>query len=318
MRDDKKTRMSEDKIDAFDSSAGLWKPSASGVSVRLLSPMGLYPAAADFRTEDTAVYLSPEICAVITKFSPIPHPDKYFHSGVEYLSAFEVRALAAPFLAKEHDTGAVSLYPVMECYRHPDTTLDLSKLRTLRSLARALFGQLKVDAHHRDVHHPPLIGGKAYEFNEHAEIDRRRLGRLYRMIDVNDHLLIRGLGSLLKAAMLRCHQEFIEHACMALWVSLDASFRIVLREMKKDGYINPGAKEAGQLLDDIFDSEYDSGGYFADFYEERIKTMHPESRFGIYPAAPLEYDEYSQLEASLRTVYELLITGHIDKSLRPK
>jgi hypothetical protein len=80
--------------------------------------------------------------------------------------------------------------------------------------------------------------------------------------------------------------------------------------------VNPSAKEAGELLDDIFDNGYTSGAYFSDFYEERIKTMHPESRFGIYPAAPLNYDEYSQLEASLRTVYELLITGHIDKSLR--
>jgi hypothetical protein len=310
--------MSNAKIDAFSSSASMWKPSASGVSVRLLSPVGLYPTGADFRTEDAAVYLSSEICAVITKFSPIPHPDKYFNSEVEYLSAFEVRALAALYLAKKHDTGAVSLYPVTECYRHPDTTLDLSKLKILRSLTQALSDLIKVDLYRRDVHHPPSIGGKAYEFNEHAEIDRRRLGRLYRTININDHLLIRGLGSLLKAAMLRCHQEFIEHACMALWVSLDASFRILLREMKKDGYVNPGAKEAGQLLDDIFDSEYDSGGYFADFYEERIKTMHPESRFGIYPAAPLNYDEYPQLEASLRTLYELLITGHIDKSLRPK
>ena len=38
---------------------------------------------------------------------------------------------------------------------------------------------------------------------------------------------------------------------------------------------------------------------------------------GVKETQPaLNYDEYSQLEASLRTVYELLITGHIDKSLR--
>lgn len=308
--------MSDAKADTSSFDADLWKPSASGVCVRLLSPAGFYATSAEFRTEDAAIYLSPQICAVLTKFSPITHPDKYFYSEVEYLSAFEIRALAAPFLAKKHDTGAVSLYPVTECYRHPDTSLDLSKMKVLRTLTRGLCDSITADNYSVAIHLPPCKGGRPYDLDSYAEIDRRRLGRLYNKIDFEDHLLIRGLGSLLKGAMLRCHREFMEHACMALWVSLDASFRMVLREMKKDGYVNPSAKEAGELLDDIFDNEYDSGGYFADFYEERIKTMHPESRYGIYPAAPLNYDEYSQLEASLRTVYELLITGHIDKSLK--
>jgi hypothetical protein len=207
---------------------------------------------------------------------------------------------------------------VTVCHLHEDTSLDLSKMKVLHALMRDLCDLMTEENYSVAIHRPPCEGGRAYDLDSYAEIDKRRLGRLYRTIDVEDHLLIRGLGSLLKGAMLRCHREFMEHACMALWVSLEASFRLVLREMKKDGYVNPSARDAGKLLDDIFDSEYESDGYFEDFYEERIKTMHPESRFGTYPAPPLNYDEYSQLEASLRTVYELLITGHVDKSLKDR
>lgn len=97
---------------------------------------------------------------------------------------------------------------------------------------------------------------------------------------------------------------------------LDASLRLFLREMRKAGYVNPTAKDAGALLDDVFDNEYDSNRYFTDFYEDRIKTMHPESRFGTYPSAPLAADDYYQLSESLRAVYDFLITGHVEKALK--
>jgi hypothetical protein len=147
--------------------------------VRLLSPAGIYPTGAEFRAEDAAIYLSPKICAVLTKFSPVPHPDQYFYSEVEYLSAFEVRALAAPFLAKKHDTGAVSLYAVTDCYRHGDTSLDLSKMKVLHTLVRGLCESMAEDNFSAAIHLPPCKGGRAYEINAYAEIDRRRLGRLY-------------------------------------------------------------------------------------------------------------------------------------------
>lgn len=210
----------------------------------------------------------------------------------------------------------MSLYPVVAHYVDLNANLDLSKMSVLRGLLGGLLSQHAEDQRWSGAHKPPCSGGRPYDFNEYSEIDKRRFGRLLRMIDAEDHLLIRGLGALIKAAMLNCHQEFLEHACMALWVSLDASFRILLREMRKEGYVNPTAKDAGELLDEVFDNEYDSGGFFADFYEERIKTIHPESRFGVYPAAPLNADEYYQLEASLRPLYEYLITGHVDKALK--
>ena len=296
--------------------ASSWPTVKEGTCARLLSPAGLYPSRVAFRTPEAAIVVTPGVIALVTRFSPVPPPEEYFHSEVEFLSAFEVRALAATILSRRHETGAMSLYPVVANYVDLNANLDLSKVSVLRGLLGGLLLRLAEDRRQSAAHVPPCSAGQPYDFNEYSEIDRRRFGQLLRTIDVEDHLLIRGLGALIEAGMLSCHQEFLEHACMALWVSLDASFRILLREMRKSGYVNPTAKDAGEFLDDVFDNEYDSGGFFADFYEERMKTIHPESRFGVYPAAPLNFDEYYQLEASLRPLYEFLITGHVDKALK--
>ena len=289
----------------------------SGTTVRLLSPMGLYPAQVAFRNPEAAIVVTPEIAALITKFSPVPEPEPYFYSEVEFLSAFEVRALASVLLCRKFETGGMCLYPVEEHCQIEDS-IDLSKIKVLKKLLACLIAQLPADRSSRKAHAPPCVGGNPYVFNEHCEIDRRRFTRLFRSIDVEDHLLIRGLGTLVKAAMLSNHYEFLEHANIALWIALDASLRLLLREMRKAGFLNPTAKDAGALLDDPFDNPYASEGYFTDFYEDRIKTIHPESRYGTYPAAPLSVDDYYMLDESLRSVYEFLITGRVEKGWRER
>jgi hypothetical protein len=54
-----------------------------------------------------------------------------------------------------------------------------------------------------------------------------------------------------------------------------------------------------------------TGSYFEDFYDARIKTMHPSSRFGIFPVAPLEADDFLFLRYGLIEVYHWLITKRV-------
>jgi len=98
---------------------------------------------------------------------------------------------------------------------------------------------------------------------------------------------------------------------MSLWISLDASFNLCRREMAIKGQRDASAADVGNYLDNLLGYLPSGERYFADFYEERVKTMHPESRFGVYPAAPLCADEYSQLLGSLIPTYEYLIVGRI-------
>ena len=109
--------------------------------MRLLSPMGLYPAQVAFRNPEAAIVVTPEIAALITKFSPVPEPEPYFYSEVEFLSAFEVRALASVLLCRKFETGGMCLYPVEEHCQIEDS-IDLSKIKVLKKLLASLIAQL--------------------------------------------------------------------------------------------------------------------------------------------------------------------------------
>ncbi|EPG4898032.1 hypothetical protein NM463_004189, partial [Citrobacter koseri] len=53
--------------------------------------------------------------------------------------------------------------------------------------------------------------------------------------------------------------------------------------------------------------------YFGEYYEDRIKTFHPKSRFGAYPHAPLTIDDYFFLSEDLITVYLYLTCGYVSQ-----
>lgn len=65
------------------------------------------------------------------------------------------------------------------------------------------------------------------------------------------------------------------------------------------------------MIDEVFNPHLCTGSYFEDFYDARIKTMHPSSRFGIFPVAPLEADDFLFLRYGLIEVYYWLITKRV-------
>jgi len=139
--------------------------------------------------------------------------------------------------------------------------------------------------------------------------------RVVRDTQLNDHLLMRGLGALLRAQMCWRHPEIAEAAAIQLYIALDVSFEIVLEILRGRGLANPSALDAGALIDEVFNPGIESGRYFGDYYEDRIKTLHPSSRFGVFPVPPLLADDYYFLRHGLVEVYHWLIT---DQKLEPK
>jgi hypothetical protein len=61
------------------------------------------------------------------------------------------------------------------------------------------------------------------------------------------------------------------------------TFQMILRLLGEQGVSNPTALDAGALVDtEVFNQRHGPCSYFGDFYEDRIKTVHPSSRFGAY------------------------------------
>ena len=116
-------------------------------------------------------------------------------------------------------------------------------------------------------------------------------------------------------------KRFIE-SITTLFISLEASLRLVLRALKQQGNRNPTSEDAMNYIQKVFDMPpiYINNGskirhmknYFQEYYESRIKSVHPESRFGIFPFAQLQVDDFYFLKDDLIEVYAFLLTGQVN------
>lgn len=237
------------------------------------------------------------------------------YSELDHVGTAEVKLLAALMLSAKSYYVTIRPYP---CYSltvsvPPETRISTESSR--RRLARMLTRSLKKEMEARSkfpsesLHTPPLLGGEPYGVSQ--EIDRERLRELLDAISLRDKLLIRGLGALLKANMLLRFREFAESAGMQLYVALEASFRLVLRTLRKSGINNPSNIDAGNFIHNAFGVATPAEGYFVEDYEKRIMTMHPESRLGTWSHAPLQADDVFELNENLKNLFGFLILGKI-------
>jgi hypothetical protein len=160
---------------------------------------------------------------------------------------------------------------------------------------------------------PPLLGGPPYNVDDRV-MDVKTLKRIIRRTPLHHHLLIRGLGALVSAGMLKQHHEFLVPATMMLHVAMDASFELVRNELRAQGVADPSALDAGKFIDRAFGHTQPSGKYFSDWYVDRIMLSHTASRFGTAPFAPLSMDDYLDLREQLEDVYYYLIAAEVRRS----
>jgi hypothetical protein len=124
---------------------------------------------------------------------------------------------------------------------------------------------------------------------------------------------MRGLQALIKSDMLAGHHEFQQEATIATF-ALDASFEMVLRHLRAIGENNPSAQDAGDWLYTVFEEPlgvYGAEGlkYFEQFYSQRVQTVHPGSRLGDVPFAPIMVDDHIHLRGSLPGIFAYLTLG---------
>jgi hypothetical protein len=287
-----------------------------GIVARFCSPLGQYPLGTH-GAHDAGYLFDPEAVITVARFSKLPTLEDYY-SEMEWAHPEEIRLFASLALAHDREEAAIILYPLPLSFL-VDTTPSaplhdpglLNVVKTLMVEATRKERRRRRNAwYFRATTYPPFISRARYEDCGSAFVKERH-EQLYSAIDPGDFLLVRGLSTWLRSAMLARHNLFLEEAITTLFISLEASYRLVLRRLKGSGHANPGAKEAAEFIGSVF-NEAPLERYFSEYYDSRVKAFHPENRFGIFPHAPLMVDDYYHLHESMRELYVYLVIGYVE------
>jgi hypothetical protein len=284
----------------------------SGTIVRAMSPAGIYwPAPVSF---PGASYVNcGDLIFTACHFDEDRQPNDYY-TDFDDPRVEEVRLLAALALPLEYDHGLMFPFPSHERIEIAERS-DLDDNHAVRNLEVKLRARLAQQSKHQAKGMvpplPPCVGGAPYELRTDPNpLTLQR--RIFDAIDLTDYLTLRGLCAFLRSQMLTSGSTFQAEGLYTLYVSLDATFAVTLRRLKAKGIGDPTAFDAQVFVEEAFGDEPSGMRYFEEFYEDRIKALHPESRFGTFSYPPLSMSEGYQLSKGLRSVWRLLITGVAD------
>lgn len=238
-------------------------------------------------------------------------------SEFAWASPAQVRILGALLFCQVIDEAWVRLYPIIgrQLALEPGC-LDLQDddvVHLIRSFILSSAGPVLNPP--RDTGVCASIRCEEYELLSSESVDMSRFSDSYRSIDPGNLVLLRGIQALVKSDMLGCHQEFGEESVLSAYIAMDASFSLIQRELIKAGNPSPSASDAAKWMHRIFDQPYgfdapgDSDKYLGEFYQNRISTIHPASRFGDFPFSPAIWGDAIHLRSILRQVFSRLVHG---------
>jgi hypothetical protein len=235
------------------------------------------------------------------------------YTEMDWATPQELRLLGSILLCESEQSPPICFYPEYRFSMYLDVPiLDLA--------SQAIASRIKASVIERSKR-PDMMAGEGailrclnghFNLLKASEFDLSRHAELFSLISVTDHLFLRGIAALLKAEMLASYREFWEEAIVIAFIALEVSFQMVLRELRRNGIVDPTAADAAKWLHVTFDEPFgyrQMERYFEDIYDQRIMTLHPNSRFGICPYAPLLHDDYILLRRSLPGIFAYLVSG---------
>jgi hypothetical protein len=275
----------------------------TGTAICAFSPAGLYWSE-NLITLSTAYVVADDLIFSACRFDESHLPED-FYTDFDDPRVEEVRLHSALLLAVDDDAGWMTPIPASEriqINQQPDLTVA-GVVQELAGLLRE-YANVTRSARRIEPVSPPCAGGPRYELRQDKpSVD---VHALLTAIDLRDHVLMRGLTALSRAVMMFA-SPFRAEAAYSLFVSLDASFSFVLRKLRESGYTSPTAYDAGQYIELALSDPLTAARYFEGYYEDRIKALHPESRFGVSPYLRFSVSEAYQLARALRAVWRSLI-----------
>ena len=271
------------------------EPIEKGFRVRLLSPLGRYPAN-NFCSESAALIISPDICFSIVK---APRGDWGF-SELDVVAAHEIPLFGSIILAGVAGTPFLYPYPTAYCVLLESELEEINDQCILECKSFLLQHIQSNETYPSDPFHKPTsLGGMKYDlvpWNSGADVDR--LNILHKLERANP-VVLRGVNCLLKARMSFQHGEFAEAACIYLWIALDAAHSLVLKKLREEGVANPTSKDAAKYFEKISGYETEWANFFEDDYEKRIRAIHPDNRFGAETIPEFLADDFIELNSVL-------------------
>lgn len=280
---------------------------ANGVHVTMMSPLGWYPNQT-MVFEEAALVIANDFCFTVLRITE----EQRGFSEVDALSPIEIPFLASLLLSRSalpYPYGGVAL----EAERVEELTVEC-----LQECREHLVTQIEEWKSHwqstdwgwaSSIHTPPLLGGHSYDFVAVPGEVTKILREHYVKLSSAEPVMLRGLGALLKAQMAWKHGEFTDAACMYLWISLDAAHSLTLQKLRHSGVNNPSSKDASAHFNTIAGYETPWDKFFEDDYENRIRFMHPDNRFGAEIRPQLLADDYLELNDVLIPYFTYLLTG---------
>lgn len=219
----------------------------------------------------------------------------------------EVRLYSSLYIGNG-ESSSIRLYPlpVNQDMFLPDPFLIIKD----EALLETLLGNISSDDYLMSGNRG-LAADRFEQFNVWDWGERRvELANIFwNALDLGDAPVVRGLHALLKSEMLFNHFQFLDASLAASHIALDAAYNVVLRRLKKDGRSNATSKDAQAYVDDLWGIPKSGLNFFEDYYVDRIRNFHTDSRYGAEAIPFFCFDDILDLNAALKGLFFLLVTG---------
>ncbi|MDR8394382.1 hypothetical protein NC796_24755 [Aliifodinibius sp. S!AR15-10] len=259
--------------------------------------------------ENASLFVTDDICFTVAR---VRSRERYYE--LQWSFPEEIAFFSSLILGVHPDYGKIFIFPVRWPFYLEDTGQDLSKEEFLIKVAGKIKAEISSSLetsnylNNREFLPAKFIDASYKYGNVGLSKDYRRF--LFDKIDTENDLLIRGLSHLIKCGMLRQFgRMFFDTASLELYISLEATLHIIQERLRQNGMQNPSNKDVSDYLLEKFGEPYRLDRYYEEFYDDRIKAVHPDSRFGKAMFVPHYVTDLYMLYNDLMRNYEFLITG---------
>lgn len=269
---------------------------------------GRYPRGS-FGTATARFFADDEVVFAVTPDVAWSREGDLPYSEVDWMQPELVRLLGAIMFCERFTERRCCFYPVV----HGDVfvsgrALDFEHTESVKAVRDKVVGVAPFASPSAELPERTMGG----LFNA-TDLNIGWVRRYWHSISPNNFVLMRSIQAMVKCDMLSNHPEFQEEAGIAAFIAMDATFELVLRHLKSLGVKSPSAIDAGIWFHRTFDGPMgfplpDPAHFLSEFYDLRIRTIHPGSRHGDAPYATLAIDDRIHLRQTLPGTLAYLLT----------